>query len=91
MADDALTVSLDGENYNIEDFELGDLEWLEDEMGAPLDQIEWGSARAAVRLVYLIKRRTNPNYTLDDARGEKLAVFTDQPAEAKRPPRKAAG
>ena len=53
---DAMTIQLDGKTYSLDDFELGELEWLEDELGAPLDEINPSSMKVAVRFVYLIKK-----------------------------------
>lgn len=70
-----LQIELDGKSYRIEDFSLGDLEWLEDEMGVPFAEIDFTSMKAAVRFIYLVKRRDNEEYSLDDARAEKLNIF----------------
>lgn len=88
--DDAMTIQVEGKSYAIDDFELGELEWLEDELGCDLDEMNPNSMKAILRFVYLIKRRDNPDFTMDDARKLKLAVFTDEPpAPAKRPTRAA--
>ena len=80
MADD-VKVHIDGKAYDLEDFELGDLEWLEDFLGAPLnDGNALNSMKAAVGFVYIVKRRDNPDFTIDDARKVKLASI-DAPAE----------
>ncbi len=98
MADE-MTIQFDGKTYSIDAFELGELEWLEDELGVPLDEINPNSMKAAVRFVYLIKRRDNPDFTLDDARKLKLSVFAEEPPKpaaaaangrAKRPTKAAA-
>lgn len=89
---DTLTIHIEGKAYAIDDFELGELEWLEDELGMTLDEVNWSSMKAAVRVVYLIKRRDNPEFSLEDARKTSLRVLTDEeepkkPAGAKRPTR----
>lgn len=91
---DALTIHLDGKAHSIDDFELGELEWLEDELGTTLDEINWNSMKAATRFVYIIKRRDDPTFTLDDARKIKLQAFNQpdpepEPAAKKRPTRAA--
>lgn len=98
--DDGITVTLDGEKYSLEDFELGDLEWLEEYLDASLDDVKaLTSMKAAVAFVYIIKRRDNPEFTLEDARKVKLSVFGDPDTEepngngsagAKKRPTKAA-
>jgi len=82
MADET-TIILEGKAYKLDDFELGELEWLEDELGGSLNDREvLGSMKAAVRLAYVIKRRDNPEFTLEDARKLKLSVFNDADEEA---------
>ncbi len=90
MADDAMTIQLDGKTYAIDDFELGELEWLEDELDCTLDEINPHSMKAGLRFVYLIKRRDDPDFTMDDARKLKLSIFSEPeeaPPAAKRPTR----
>lgn len=66
------TISVNGKAYDLDDLELGELEALEDFMGAPIGELSLGSIKATIYLVYLIKRRENPEYSLDDARAEKF-------------------
>jgi hypothetical protein len=51
--------------------------------------------KAAVAFVYLIKRRDNPAFTLDEARKVKMTAFedvdADEAAKPKRPTRPAKG
>lgn len=96
MAND-LTVTIEGKTHSIEDFELGELEWLEEYLGTNLDDEKIvRSMKAATGFVYLIKRREDPEFTIDDARKMKLSVFDtpDEPANgngaAKRRPTKPA-
>jgi hypothetical protein len=65
-------ISVNGKQYDLDDLELGELEALEDFMGAPIGELSLGSIKATLYLVYLIKRREDPGYTLDSARGEKF-------------------
>lgn len=94
--DTGITVTLEGEQHRLEDFELGELEWLEDHIGTNLDdEAAMRSMKAAVGLVYLIKHREDPEFTLEDARKIRLSVFDEPQAEngngkAKRPTRAAA-
>jgi len=102
MADDTMTFRLEGREYRVDDFELGELEWLETELDMPFDQVAElaasGSIRAIVRFIYLIKKRDSPGFTLNDARKLKLAIFNEdddqasdgETAAAKKRPTKAA-
>jgi len=91
---DITEIQIEGKTYAIDDFELGELEWIEEEMDCPLDEISMSSMKAAVRFVYVIKRRDDPDFTLDDARKLKISIFAapDEPKKpgAKRPTRAAA-
>lgn len=80
MADDGLVFHLDGKTYPIDDFEIGELEWLELELDCAIDEINWASMQAVLRIIVLIKRRDNPEFSIDDARKMKLSIF-DEPAE----------
>lgn len=66
------TISVNGKAYDLDDLELGELESLEDFMGAPIGELSLGSIKATLFLVYLIKRRDDDKYTIDDARKEKF-------------------
>jgi hypothetical protein len=93
--DSGITIHIEGAEHRLDDFELGDLEWLEEYLGTTLDDnAAMNSMKAAVGLVYLIKRKDDPSFTLDQARKVRLSVF-DAPEEtgngkAKRRPPKAA-
>src|SRR4051794_12140846 len=98
MPAETLTISFEGKTFAIDDFELGELEWLEDELGGTLDEINPNSMKAAVRFVTILKRRENPEFSIDDARKLKLSIFDEasENGNAERPTkparkRKAAG
>lgn len=91
MANDGLRVHFEGRTYPIEEFTLGELEWLEEHIGSTLDDdAALRSMKAAVGVVYLIKRRDDPEFTLDQARETKLAKLENEPEKPKRPTRAAA-
>lgn len=94
-----IEIHFDGRTYAIDDFELGELEWLEEFLDAPLADLgALNSMKAAIGFVYLIKRHGDPEFTLDQARKTKLrdlAHVADAPDTtaknaAKRPPKRAA-
>ncbi len=91
MAETGVKVHIDGKAYDLEDFELGDLEWLEEHLGTSLsDGSALNSMRAAVGFVFIIKRRDDPSYTIEQARKVKLAAIDapeEEPAKPKRPTR----
>jgi hypothetical protein len=90
-----IKIKIDGTAYDLDDFELGDLEWLEEYLGKPLsDDAALSSMKAAVGFVFIVKRRDDPSFTLDQARKVKLSVLDatdeDEVAEGKpRPTRRA--
>lgn len=64
MDDDVITI--DGVVYDPDSLTLGELEWLEDELGT--GDIDPTSPKALVRIVYLLKKRDQPDLTLDEVR-----------------------
>jgi hypothetical protein len=94
LADDTVSITLDGKSYSLDDFELGDLEWLEEYTGSALTDKTLASMKAAVGFVYLIKRRDDPGFTIEQARKLKLNIFQgagEEPAAKKPRPTRAAG
>lgn len=89
MAEAGMKVWIEDKEYDFDDFELGELEWLEDELGS-LEDDKLASMKAMVRFVYIIKRRDNPEFSLDEARKLKLNVFSEPPPRPTKAPRGAA-
>lgn len=101
---DGLTIEfkLNDRVYSLkeEDLELGEVEWLEEEMGAALEDIDFNRVKALTRLMYLMVHRENPDFTLEDAKAMKATVLSDlvpvsqngdSPSPAKRPTKAAKG
>lgn len=90
------SLTIDGKEYEFDDLELGELEWLEDYIGKPLTDLNnLSSVKASVGIIYIVRRRENPEFTLDDARKTKMtAIFgadeEPEPAPKKRPTKPAA-
>lgn len=89
-----IVINVEGKAYDLDDFELGDLEWLEDFIGGSLnDPAAMNSIKAAIGFVYLVKHHDDPDFTVEQARKVKLAAI-EAPEEpkpaAKRPPKRAA-
>ncbi len=76
-ADQELSITIEGTTYRIDDFELGELEWVEDQLGMAIDEAT--PMKQAVAFVAVVKRRENPDYSFDDARKIKLRML-DEPA-----------
>lgn len=76
---DTMQVTVGGDTFSIDDFELGELEWAEDQIGMDIDEAT--SMKQALCFVAIVKRRHNPGYTIDDARKEKLTVFDAPPQQ----------
>jgi hypothetical protein len=91
-----VTVTFDGKEYPLDDFELGELEFIEDHIGGSLeDERALSSMKAMIAFVTVIKRREDPAFTVDDARKLKLAQVDQDPepekaGAAKRPPKRRA-
>jgi hypothetical protein len=65
-------LNVDGESYRLGDLTLGELEELEDHTGLPMDVLRYSSAKVITFVVYLVRRRKDPDYSLDDARNIKI-------------------
>lgn len=93
-----VTFTMEGKSYDLDDFELGELEWLEEYIGRPLmgDDNALYSMKTMVGFVFLVKKRDDPAFTVEQARLIKLNVLEpgdEAEAEgkpAKRRPTKAA-
>lgn len=68
-------MSTESITINPDDLTLGEVEAIEEVVGKPFSEAFAGavSAKAAIALVYVVKRRDNPDFTLDDARAYKIA------------------
>jgi hypothetical protein len=74
--DDGIRVHFEGRTYPLDEFTLGELEWLEEHLGASMNDVQvLQTMKAAVGVVYLIKRRDDPAFTLEQAREVKLATL----------------
>jgi hypothetical protein len=87
-----ISISIEGKAYDLDDFELGELEWIEDHIGAPLsDEQVLTSMKALVAFVYIIKHREDETFTIEQARKIKLSTLEDRSDGApKKRPTKAA-
>lgn len=90
--DDQIELYIDGKTYTIEpnDMELWEIELLEDVCDSPIELIDFNRVKAMRVLVYLLRRREDPEFTMDDARHVKLGTLeppeeTPEPAAAKKP------
>lgn len=81
--DNAAKITVDGVSYKLGDLTLGELEELEEHVGLPMDMLSWGSAKVISFVVWLVRRRADPGYSLDDAKNIKIdAVNSDTDAVA---------
>lgn len=62
-------------SFDVEQLTVGDLEDLEEIVGASYEQIDFAkpSAKVIKALVYINGRHNDPAFTLEDARGVKVA------------------
>lgn len=60
-------IVIDGTPYKLGDLTLGELSELEDYTGLPMDAISYGSAKTIAFVVFLVRRRSDPDYTLEKA------------------------
>jgi len=95
MADNTIRLTINGKHHELDpdDLTLGEVELLEEELDQPLEDIDFSRAKAMRVLVYLMVRRSEPQFTLEDAGELKVASIQDasekKPAAGKRPTRAA--
>lgn len=72
---------------DIDDFEIGEIEDFEALSGVSFDEVLAGkkSTQMLKFLVWIVKRRTNPNFTLEDARKIKMGEFNMAPSGDQSP------
>lgn len=102
--DEVIRLHIDGKEFTLdpEDLELGEIELLEEELDASMEEIDFTRAKAMRVLVYLLVHRENTDYTMEDAARVKLSALADPTehtngngngnggAKAKRPTKAAA-
>ena len=73
--------------FDLDEITLGEMEELEDLLGVEavrdLMNGKGASAKMLVTLVYIFKRRTNPEFTMDEARKMKVTALSEKSAEGK--------
>lgn len=76
-AEDAIAFTISGKRHAIdpEDLELGEVEILEELCDAPLEEIDFRRASAIKGLVYIVMRRNDQNFTIEDAAHIKLSAL----------------
>lgn len=81
---EGITIYIEGDAYTIlpEDMELWEVELLEDVCDAAIEEIDFNRAKAIRILVYLVRRRRDPEFTMDDARHVKLSTLGAPDPEA---------
>jgi hypothetical protein len=84
-AEKQATLMVDGVELVIDanEFELGEMEEIEAYTGADITNLDLASPRTLVILIYVLRRRTDPNYTLDDARKIKMGRLGEEDDEGK--------
>ena len=78
-------LTIDGKAYTLDDLTLGELEALEDHMGLPISQVDLNSARAMRFLVWLLKHREDPGFTMERAGEVKITDLISE-GEDENPP-----
>lgn len=79
--DNTAKIVVDGISYRLGDLTLGELEELEEHIGLPMDMISYGSAKVIAFVVYLVRRRDDPNYSLKDARNIRIEEVGSEDGE----------
>lgn len=79
MGENTIDLVIQGKTYSFEadDLELGEAELIEDELNAPLEEVDWRRARAIRCLAFVLLRRENQKITMDDVRALKVSDFAE--------------
>lgn len=64
--DAAATMRINGVDYDIEDLTLDEVEYVEDTCGAPLDELNFTSAKVLKAFAFVFMRRDEPDLTPED-------------------------
>jgi len=67
------TLWIGDRDYTLDDLSLGEIEDFETAMGAPIADVDLRSAKAIIQLVYMVKRREDATYTLEQARAVRIS------------------
>ena len=70
-----IVYTIDGQAYPLRSFKLGELEWLENELGASVLDMNPFAMGTLVGITAMVRRRTDPDFTMDDARKLDLDVL----------------
>lgn len=84
------TFLISGKEYEFDpdDLELGEMDFIESELGCVLSDVDWRRAKAAICVAYVILRRENPNITLDEVSKLRNADFTEKNGKPAPPTRR---
>ena len=65
-------------SFKLDELTIGDIEDIEEITGIEYDGIDWSkpSMKLMKAMVYISERRSNPAFTLDDARAVKVVEIT---------------
>ena len=92
-SDGAARFELDGQTleFKLDDLTFGEVEFVEEYFGCPLDLVPWESGRGSLIGAYLAMHRKDKKVTLDDLRPIKIAVLkrvgdNEQGDDAEDPP-----
>lgn len=84
--DDRIRLTIAGRKYEIhvDDLTLGEIEVIEDACDKRIDQIDFGRSSALRALVFVLRQREDPRFTMDDARHLKMSAI-DFPQDEPEP------
>jgi hypothetical protein len=76
-----MKLKIEGREYSVDDLTLNELETLEEAIGVPFDQMEFGSAKVLKHFAHLLISKTNPDFTLEDAGKLPISALMEEEAE----------
>ena len=76
-----MKLKIDGKEYSVDDLTLDELEQLEEAIGVPFDQMEFGSAKVLKHFAHLLISKSDPTYTLEDAGKLPISALMEEEEE----------
>lgn len=84
MSEDTFYLRIDGRSYDAAELTLNEIEEIEDLCGGvSIEELDLGRARHLKRIVYVLRKRDNPEITLEEAGDVQLKglVSAEEPVD----------
>lgn len=76
-------ININGEEYDLDELDLGEMEEIEELADAPFSEINAGSAKGMKAFVFVLLKRDNPDITMEEIK--KVKMVSMLPPEEEMP------